>query len=807
MLVVFFCKNLTLAGAVILALVYLMKLKFNRNLQLGYGFSIITLLVVGIISYITLNNLLNSNKAVEHSTLVIQKLEQAMSVMKDAETGQRGYLLTGKIAFLEPYNGAYQRATKLVNEVSVLTADNPQQQANLVKVHDVLTQRMEILKEFVSKKQQNQLISPIDLERGKSAMDALRSAVDRAENDERTLLEQRALVLEKYTFFAPTAIIAALVLAVAISLISYFNIMRDVREKDRLQKELQAKEEETAAFNEELTAANEEITAANEELTAINEELFQTQHQLSEMNESLEEKVATRTRALAESEEETQALNEELTAINEELAAANEEMLATNEDLQKSREETQQSERLFRSIAVNIPKSLILVMDPAHNLVTVEGDLMDKLGYHRSSYRGVSMASVTTPDRYEATKGYYDRMLNGEQIRTELKSPAGEDFQVDFVPLKNNNGAVYAGLVIALDISEQKLAEERSAKLAAIVESSDDAIISKTLDGVVTSWNRAAERLFGYTAEEMIGQSILKIFPEERVDEEPELVIRIKNGERIEHYETERLTSDGRMLNVSLTVSPIFDIHGNITGISKIARDISEKKQDEQRKSDFIGMVSHELKTPLTSLMALIQVTNIKLKGSEDSFLAGAMEKAEIQARRMSSMINGFLNVSRLESGKIAIDKELFDLDELITEVVEEYELTVSSHIIHIDICDHVQVNADREKIGSVISNLLSNAVKYSPKNKDIELRCALVNGFAEVSVKDQGMGIKEQDLPKIFDRYYRVETSHTRHISGFGIGLYLSAEIIRRHDGQIWAESESGTGSVFHFSLPIEQA
>lgn len=781
-----------------------MRLNFTRNLQIGYGFSILILLIVGIVSYSTINNLLNSNKAVGHSTLVIQKLEQAISSMKDAETGQRGFLLTGKANFLGPYNGAYLKTQSLVDEVSTLTADNPQQQANLADIRAVLTRRMAILKDLVAKKQQKQVVSTSDLEEGKSAMDALRIAVDRAENTERKLLDKRMAVLERYTFIAPTAILVALVLAVVIALLSYFSVIRDVRVKDRLQRELQIKEQETAAFNEELTAANEEITTANEELSSINEELFEAKQALSRMNESLEEQVAVRTKSLAESEEETQALNEELTAINEELAASNEEMLASNEELQRSREEIQKKEQLFRSIAVNIPRSLILVMDRDHNLITIEGDLMQKLGYHAENYTGLHMSAVTSPERYAATKEYYDRMLKGEQIRTELKSADGDYFQVDFVPLIDERGIVYAGLVIALDISDQKKAEERSAKLAAIVESSDDAIISKSMDGIITSWNKSAERIFGYPASEMIGQSILKLVPEDRQDEEPQIITRLKNGDRMEHFETKRLASNGRVLDVSLTISPIRDKQGMITGVSKIARDISEQKQDEMRKNDFIGMVSHELKTPLTSLMALIQVANLKLKDNTDSFLAGAMEKASIQARRMSSMINGFLNISRLESGKIAIDKELFDLDLLIREVVEEYELTVSSHIIQINICDHVQVNADREKIGSVISNLISNAVKYSPKRKDIEVKCALINGFAQVSVKDEGMGVKAQDIPRIFDRYYRVESNHTRHISGFGIGLYLSAEIIRRHEGEIWAESESGTGSVFHFSLPL---
>lgn len=781
-----------------------MRLNFTRNLQLGYGFSILILLIVGIVSYSTINNLLNSNKAVGHSTLVIQKLEQAISLMKDAETGQRGFLLTGKTAFLGPYNGAYLKAQGLIAEVNTLTADNNRQQANLDDIRSILTRRMAILKELVAKKQQKQVISTIDLEEGKSAMDALRLAVDRAENTERILLDHRAAILERYNLIAPAAILAVLVLAIVIASVSYFNIIRDIRIKDRLQRELQLKEQETEAFNEELTAANEEITTANEELISINEELFEAQQALSRMNGELEEQVAARTKSLAASEEEAQALNEELTAINEELAASNEEMLASNEELQRSREEIQKKEQLFRSIAVNIPRSLILVMDRDQNLITIEGDLMQKLGYHAENYTGLHISAVISPEHYAATREDYDRMLNGEQIRTEFKSTGGDDLQVDYVPLTDDRGMVHAGLVIALDISDQKKAEEHSAKLAAIVESSDDAIIGKSLEGIITSWNKSAERIFGYPASEMIGQSILKLIPEDRHDEEPRIIARLKNGERMEHFETKRLASDGRILDVSLTISPIRDSQGNITGVSKIARDISEQKQDELRKNDFIGMVSHELKTPLTSLMALIQVANLKLKNNPDNFLSGAMEKADIQARRMSSMINGFLNISRLESGKIAIDKELFDLDLLIREVVEEYGLTVSSHIIHINICDHVQVNADREKIGSVISNLISNAVKYSPKHREIEVKCALIDGFAQVSVKDEGMGVNAQDLPRIFDRYYRVESNNTRHISGFGIGLYLSAEIIRRHEGQIWAESESGTGSVFYFSLPL---
>jgi PAS domain S-box-containing protein len=781
-----------------------MKLQINRNLQIGYGFSIVILLVVGIVSYTTFRNLLSSNRAVMHSNEVIGKLENILSVMKDAETGQRGYLLSGDERFLEPYNGAYKRALGHVAEVKILTLDNIEQQINMASLKAILLHRLNILQDVIEKKQRGEVILPTDLSSGKMAMDSLRTAIMKAETDERQLLAQRTEDLNRYSRLTPLVIVFAVTLAVVISTFSYLSVVRDIRAKERLQKELHAKEQETAAFNEELTAANEEIAASNEELMAINEELAQSQGELSELNHSLEERVEQRTQALQESEEETQALNEELTAINEELAAANEEMAATNEELSQSRRELQKSAALFRSIAVNIPKSLIVVVDTEQRFIAIEGDLMRQMGYNGSDYIGKHHSEVPQADRYAAAKHLYDRMLAGEQFTEERKGVDGNDLRVDFVPLRDEEQTVYAGLVIALDISDIKKAEERSAKLAAIVESSEDAIISKTLEGAITSWNHSAERLFGYTEAEMIGQSILKLVPDDRQEEEPRIIGRLKAGERVQQFETLRKTRAGHLLDVSLTISPVKDVLGNIIGVSKIVRDISEKKRDETRKNDFIGMVSHELKTPLTSLTALIQAANMKLKKSEDPFLAGAMDKASQQTRKMSTMINGFLNISRLESSQIQIDPEKFDLEKLLEEMIGDMELTINSHRIIFSPCNPVIVNADPDKIGSVITNLLSNAIKYSPKDTLINIRCELTDEGAQVSVRDEGMGIRPADKEKLFERFYRVESDNTRHIAGFGIGLYLSAEIIQRHGGRIWVESEPGAGSTFLFNLPV---
>jgi len=533
----------------------------------------------------------------------------------------------------------------------------------------------------------------------------------------------------------------------------------------RVQQDQFAMTEEFQALNEELTTTNEELIAVNEELYASNEELTETQEHLRDTN-----------RALQESEARLKAAFEAI----------------------------KRSEKLFKSIALNIPKSLIIVIDKDHRYVTIEGELMERMGYDRKDYEGKHPTEVAPAERYEASKELYERVLAGETFSVERKASTGENFMVHFVPLKNERDEVDAGLIIALDITEIKQAEEKSAKLAAIIESSDDAIISKTLESVITSWNNSAERMFGYTAEEIIGQTIYTLIPADRQEEEPRILARLKSGERVDHFETRRVTKDGRELDVSLSISPILDRQGHIMGLSKIIRDITERKQDETRKNDFIGMVSHELKTPLTSLTAIVQVASQKLKQGDDAFLTGAMEKANAQVKRMSTMINGFLNISRLESGKIYIEKQPFNMDQLLHEMVEETKLTASTHEILLSSCGELEIYADRDKISSVISNLLSNAVKYSPKGKRVQLNCQVEGSEVLISVKDNGMGIKPHDIGHVFDRYYRVETNHTRHISGFGIGLYLSAEIIKRHDGKIWAESESGKGSTFYFSLPL---
>jgi PAS domain S-box-containing protein len=384
------------------------------------------------------------------------------------------------------------------------------------------------------------------------------------------------------------------------------------------------------------------------------------------------------------------------------------------------------------------------------------------------------------------------------------------------VPILDDKGDITEWFGTATDITHKKEAEfalqeareqlEQQKRLyETITSNTPDLMYVWDLNYIFTYANSALLTMWGKTWDEAVGKKLIdngyEPWHAAMHEREIDSIIATKKPVRGE-VSFPHAVLGKRVYDYILV--PVLNEQGEVEAVAGTTRDVTERYQDEQRKNDFIGMVSHELKTPLTSLSAILQVADAKLKDSEDNFLASAMKKANTQVKRMSSMINGFLNVSRLESGKIIMEKSWFDIEELIHEVIEETKLSSLGHYFNLTQCPSQKIYADRDKINSVLSNLISNAVKYSPKDTSVQIACSLNDKEIIVSISDEGVGIKPDDAAKIFDRYYRVESSNTHHISGFGIGLYLSAEIVQRHNGRIWVESEPGEGSTFYFSLPI---
>lgn len=315
-------------------------------------------------------------------------------------------------------------------------------------------------------------------------------------------------------------------------------------------------------------------------------------------------------------------------------------------------------------------------------------------------------------------------------------------------------------------------------------------------------YNAALARMYGYdrevemTFEDAMGQ----VSDEFRAPLSQEIEKAINEGGVYDVTFTQRRFNDGEMIWLR-SFGKVNKVKGEAL-FSGFVMDVTQAKKDEQRKNDFIGIVSHELKTPLTSINGYIQLVQRMAKKEGNNAIADITGSAVRQLQRMNEMINGFLDLSRLESGKVVLDKTDFKLDELITEIVNESRMIDSTHVIELNQSCSVNLFADRLKIGSVLSNLLSNAVKYSPHAKLVKVTCETIENHVKICVIDEGIGISNEHIEHLFDRYYRVESKS--QISGFGIGLYLSSEVINRHSGKIWAESELGKGSTFCFTLPV---
>jgi PAS domain S-box-containing protein len=352
--------------------------------------------------------------------------------------------------------------------------------------------------------------------------------------------------------------------------------------------------------------------------------------------------------------------------------------------------------------------------------------------------------------------------------------------------LSSDDGSSGGALVVLHEITRYKKMEETAPRLAAIVESSSDAIIGKDLTGVISSWNRGATEIFGYPEKEALGRNIRFIIPGDRQQEEDMILERIRRGEKLESFETVRLTKDHKEIPVSVTVSPIRNATGQIVGASKIARDISlmlearekvrtyteELKHVNTAKDNIIAITSHELKTPLTVLKATLQILQSgDLPTDEQQEL---IEKALSQEKRLEIIIANLADISRMEVGKLSFRFTDFCAKELLDECVDNILMGDPSRtVIRRYRLGDVTVRADKVRIGQVMNNLLSNALKYSPRESPVVVEGRSMENDLLVTVADSGRGIAEEHLRKVFDIFFR--SRQAAEVPGMGVGLYLS--------------------------------
>ena len=411
---------------------------------------------------------------------------------------------------------------------------------------------------------------------------------------------------------------------------------------------------------------------------------------------------------------------------------------------------------------------------------------------------------------FEASAKHQDCHLEYRLLRNDGEYRWAIDSSV---PRLGSDGRFLGHTGSVIDITDRKRTEIANAFLAAIVRGSDDAIVSKDLKGVITSWNQGAQQMFGYSAKEAIGQPITILIPPDRLSEETNILERIRSGERIDHYETVRCHKNGALLNISLTVSPLRDAQGTIIGASKIARDITKQKYIEQelreadrRKTEFLAMLSHELRNPLAPIRNAVEILSQASVGEAQA--KSLLELMRRQVAQMSRLIDDLLDVSRINGGKVTLSIKTIDLASPILQAVEATEPLGKSMEHHLTVTlppEPVYVNADPTRLAQLVGNLLNNACKFTEKGGRIRLSAERAGGQAVIRVQDTGVGLAAEQIPLIFEMFKQVDTSLERSRGGLGLGLMLARHLVEMHGGTVEAHSAGlGHGSEFVVRLPV---
>ena len=381
-----------------------------------------------------------------------------------------------------------------------------------------------------------------------------------------------------------------------------------------------------------------------------------------------------------------------------------------------------------------------------------------------------------------------------ELYTDEVKQPSMEIFEL----------LVAIGRQIGQFI-RRRSSEEMNERLAKIVESSTDAIYGLSLDLTITGWNKGAEKLYGYTAREAIGKSVTMLVPYDKLEELAENVERVKEGRCVESLDSTRQRGD-RLLDVSLSLAPIYK-HGEMVGISEIDRDISERKAAEKRVSEFYSIVSHELRTPLTSIrgaLGLIEGGIVK-QGSQKC--TDLIKIGRESSDRLIRLINDILDLKKIESGKFDLQLEPIAADRLLEEAVNSLKGMANERGVTLSLekePPNVTINVDKDRCTQVLANLISNALKFSKVGSEVK-----VNGIVEAeqirfNVTDNGPGIPDSELPKLFQKFRQLDSSDTRKSEGTGLGLAVSKALVEQLGGNIGVQTKVGCGSTFWFELPL---
>jgi PAS domain S-box-containing protein len=455
----------------------------------------------------------------------------------------------------------------------------------------------------------------------------------------------------------------------------------------------------------------------------------------------------------------------------------------------------------------------ILILDAGSGQVVDANPFMKALlGYSQEEFVGRKLWEIGPFKGEAASKLAFAELQLRDRLCYEglpLETRDGRRVEVEFISSAYLEGTKRLIQCNIRDTTERRQAERTAVRLAAIVESSEDAIIGKDLDGIIQSWNGGAQKIFGYSAAEMVGQPITILIPPGRREEEQQILRKINRGESVRHFDTVRQAKNGDQIDVSVTVSPIKDSTGTIVGASKVVRDISESKRVEKRITElnaeleaFSYSVSHDLRAPLRHVMGFVELLQRDAGPSLPPKSASDLTKISVSAKRMGNLIDDLLSFSRI--GRSPVTRSEVNLEELIQETLCDFETEQKGRDVVWNIHRLPVVSCDRALLRMVLVNLIANALKFTARCAETRIQIgSRPTGDDEtvIFVRDNGVGFNPRYVGKLFGVFQRLHSAN--EFEGTGIGLANVQRIIHRHGGRVWAESVLTKGATFYFSLP----